>query len=352
MEVKRKYHIDALRILACFMVIFNHFDLGFFAFNYKQQGSISYWLLLLLSVFCKFAVPIFFMITGALLLKKDEPISTLYKKRVRRIAITLFAASIFYYLFEKYIINSSGVRFSSIYTSEAEYHLWYLYSYIALLISLPFLRSIAKDLTKSKIIYLAIMYVVIRYFIPLIELLLFNNTYRMNPRISGVFACTDIFFLPLAGYYIENRLDKAPGRNQLLAMWGINLLTLIFSMYATSLINGAVKNIWLINQAYISLFSSTNAIVIYLTIKSLSFKKLTEKTKKILLHLSSCTFGIYIIHLAFMRIINTRPEAGCFCELPTVAQIGLWFLISAAVFLASYILVAVVKKLPIIKNYI
>ncbi len=70
MEIKRRYYIDILRILACFMVVFNHFDLGFYAFHNKQQGTVSYWLLLAFSVFCKFAVPLFFMISGALLLKK------------------------------------------------------------------------------------------------------------------------------------------------------------------------------------------------------------------------------------------------------------------------------------------
>lgn len=72
MEVKRRYYIDILRILACFMVVLNHFDPGFYAFHNKQQGTVSYWLLLAFSVFCKFAVPLFFMISGALLLKKTN----------------------------------------------------------------------------------------------------------------------------------------------------------------------------------------------------------------------------------------------------------------------------------------
>lgn len=54
MEIKRRYYIDILRILACFMVVFNHFDLGFYAFHNKQQGTVSYWLLLAFSVFCKY----------------------------------------------------------------------------------------------------------------------------------------------------------------------------------------------------------------------------------------------------------------------------------------------------------
>lgn len=351
MEVKRKYHIDILRILACFMVVFNHFDPGFFAFSHKQQGTITYWLLLAFSIFCKFAVPIFFMISGALLLKKDEPISVLYKKRIYKIVIVLLASSLLYFLFEKYIIDNPDTRISYIYTENAEYHLWYLYSYIALLMSLPLLRSIAKDLSKSKIIYLTVVYVTIRYLIPLIELLLFNNTYNLNGRISGMFICADIFFLPLVGYYIENRQDKALSRNQLLSIWGVNLFTLILTMYATSLVNSA-SVAGAVNQTYINLFSSTNAITIYLTIKNIDFSKLSKRLKGIILHLSSCTFGIYLIHLVFMRLINTRPQVGYIYNLPTIVQIGIWILVSIVSLLISYILVAIIKKIPILNKYI
>lgn len=350
MEVKRRYYIDILRILACFMVVLNHFDPGFYAFHNKQQGTVSYWLLLAFSVFCKFAVPLFFMISGALLLKKDEPISVLYKKRIFKIVVALLVTSLLYFFFEKYVINNTNVGLSKIYTEETEYHLWYLYSYIALLMSLPFLRSIAKDLTQSKIIYLAVAYTTIRYFIPLVELLLFNNNYKMNGYVSSVFICADIFFLPLAGYYIENRLDKKLSKNQLLAIWGANTLAIIFAMYATSLVNTVPDAE--VNQSYISLFSSINAIAIYLTIKNIDFNKLPKRLKKIVLHLSSCTFGIYLVHLFFMRIANTRPEASIFYSLSAIAQIGFWLLISMVILIISYLLIALAKKIPILKKYI
>lgn len=350
MEIKRKYHIDVLRILACFAVIFNHFDPGFFIFSQKQHGTIAYWILLALSVFCKFAVPIFFMITGALLLKKDESISTLYKKRVRKIALVLLVTSLVYYFFEKYAIHNVNLGISAIYTGETEYHLWYLYSYLALLMSLPFLRSIAKDLTKNKIIYLFVLYITIRYFIPLIQLLLFSNNYRMNGYISGIFTCADIFFLPLMGYFIENKLNKKLSRNKLLAIWGSNILSLILSIYATNLANNTPTAS--VNQSYISLFSSTNAMAIYLTIKNVDFNKISNKILKALLHLSSCTFGIYLVHLLFMRIVITSTRIEFYYELSTIMQIACWLAISLLIMTISYLIIALAKKMPVLKKYI
>ena len=128
MEEKRRYHIDILRLLACFAVIINHFDPGFLAFNTQPEGSLSYWCLLFLSVFCKFAVPLFFMISGALLLRKTESINQIITKRTSKVLLSLITTSVFYYFFEKYVIARDDYAVSMVYTNEAEYHLWYLYA--------------------------------------------------------------------------------------------------------------------------------------------------------------------------------------------------------------------------------
>lgn len=64
--------IELMRILACFFVIYNHTGVqGFYLFSLYDSSSSTYLMGLFLSVFCKFAVPIFFAISGALLLDRD-----------------------------------------------------------------------------------------------------------------------------------------------------------------------------------------------------------------------------------------------------------------------------------------
>src|SRR5574344_966994 len=100
MEAKRKIYIDMLRILACVAVIFNHFDPGFYNSSYIGFGRPSYFFMLFLSILCKFAVPLFFMISGALLLGKKESTKDIIKKRLSRIILSLLFASILFYFFE------------------------------------------------------------------------------------------------------------------------------------------------------------------------------------------------------------------------------------------------------------
>lgn len=66
-------HIEAIRILAIFFVIFNHTaERGFFLFAMYPNTDIQYWIYMGISVFCKFSVPMFLMISGALLADKEE----------------------------------------------------------------------------------------------------------------------------------------------------------------------------------------------------------------------------------------------------------------------------------------
>lgn len=74
-EQNRAEHIDILRIIACFMVIFNHTDeRGFWRYAYNDRGTALWIVNLIPSIACKSAVPIFFMISGELLLRKNESI--------------------------------------------------------------------------------------------------------------------------------------------------------------------------------------------------------------------------------------------------------------------------------------
>lgn len=66
----RKQHFDFLRIIAIFMVLFNHTGTnGFVLFTIARESKL-YIFYLFFAIFIKMAVPLFFMISGALLLPR------------------------------------------------------------------------------------------------------------------------------------------------------------------------------------------------------------------------------------------------------------------------------------------
>ncbi len=71
-------YLEIIRIIAAVFVVFNHTDsLGY---QLYMEFSCDSWRLLVYmipSICCKVAVPLFFCISGALLLNRDESIKTI-----------------------------------------------------------------------------------------------------------------------------------------------------------------------------------------------------------------------------------------------------------------------------------
>ena len=114
------------------------------------RGSAAFWVYLFVSVFDKFAVPLFLAVSGALLLNRpDEPLKTLWTKRIPRIAASLAAYSLLYY-FILIVKPDNPFKLTSflkaMYATNINVFIWYLYLYIAFLAVLPFLRAMVKGL--------------------------------------------------------------------------------------------------------------------------------------------------------------------------------------------------------------
>ena len=75
--MKKKYYLEVIRILAILMVMYNH-SAAFMSFS--NQSGVEYAISFLFSMVCKGAVPLFFMVSGALLLEKMKVGKICFKK--------------------------------------------------------------------------------------------------------------------------------------------------------------------------------------------------------------------------------------------------------------------------------
>lgn len=205
-----KLHIELLRIIATFLVIFNHTGTwGFFLFSVRQESSF-YWMYLFCSILCKIAVPLFFMISGALLLPKAESIGTLYRKRVLRFLLVLLLFSSIQYIFRAWAYHipiSFGHFIRSIYSTNLATAYWFLYAYIGFLIMLPFLRKMAAAMSPNDYIYLAVCQLIIVGIIPILQYLIWQGNCKLNGSFSVAIITSSTIFFPLMGYFLEHRLS-------------------------------------------------------------------------------------------------------------------------------------------------
>ena len=87
---EKRLDYELMRILAIFLVVFNHTDTrGFFLYQVPGCSGLNAVLSLLLATICKIAVPLFFMISGGLLLHRQESLKDLFRKRIVRMGIVL-----------------------------------------------------------------------------------------------------------------------------------------------------------------------------------------------------------------------------------------------------------------------
>lgn len=338
--MKKKYeYIEILRIIACLMVIFNHTnERGFFRYMQVAPGSIGYFFYFALSAISKCAVPMFFMISGSLLLAKKESAGATYK-RIIRVLIDIIVFTFFYVWLDDvvfgYGFNVKEILISMVHTHF--WHLWFLYAYIALILTLPFFREFASGISQKGAGILYILAFALMALYPAFKQLVMPVHENLLPS----WIAADIFIFPLLGYVIDNRLeiDKA-GKKQIIPIVAICIAVLAiagFSEYKM-LIGDPVCE----DETFLRSICIVWAPALYLLIKCIFSRcKITDFWSRAITTVGSLTFGIYLIHLVFLSKIvffkNLWDKTGV-------------FLSCILVFLISGIITYVLKKIPLIKK--
>lgn len=290
MSQSKKIYLEAIRIVAIFLVIFNHTD-GFIYYTITDNWLT--WLYSIgLAVICRAGVPLFFMISGALLLEKEEPIKTLFYKRVLRIITVLIVVSALYYLFDivRNRISEGSVadfltRLLSMYNGVRE-SFWFLYAYLFFLVSLPFLRKLAPQMNKTLIIYLISLKGISDLVIPFL-----NNMHEIVVPFD-IKIVSDYIYYGLLGYYLTH-MGAATGckikKRVLCAYLGILVILSIC----------IVQFLYLRTDNYLTNLDMLRFLltpVLWLLIRKIS-ELLPEngRINNLIILTGSCVFGIYLL---------------------------------------------------------
>lgn len=350
----KKLYFEVMRIAAILLVIFNHTgSSGYVLYENYPIFSLQYWIYILPSVFCRAAVPLFFAISGALLLnKQDEPFSRLWLKRILKFGIILLVFSAVYAAEDHF---SNGHNYPIIYFLQLTWssysfsvHLWYLYSYIAFLIGIPLLRVLAKNMEERHFRYWAFILVLFNT-IPLIEYIMWQDSYTLNAAFKPSWMLGTIVTCPLIGYYLEHRMPHKLGRNELAALWCINIFTILICAAMTAL---RIKNVGSSGDVFLDNFAFINTIAIYLTIKKALYgKSIPKAVQKIILSLGQCSFGIYLIHILVMHFPFSEKVIPTLTGTGIDPMLAVWIYV-IYIFSVSYVITAVLIKIPLIKKLV
>lgn len=172
MKSSRITYLDFLRCLAIFLVISLHAMVPIIN-NAAFYGTVSWYFCVLGNAFCRAGVPLFFMISGFLLLK--DPASTkvweFYQKHIPRLVIPLISWNLIYYLYSV-LSDSSPFLFSELLRNfmnrGSSYHMWFVYSLIGVYFITPFLKRIIDACSPHELLAFLLIVIVPVAIIPMI----------------------------------------------------------------------------------------------------------------------------------------------------------------------------------------
>ena len=276
--------------------------------------------------FMRPAIPLFVMVTGALLLPVKENISTFYTKRLTRLVIPFIVLSVLYNLFpwitgllglSHTIINDffawaepdqsfSGALHNILMIpfnfSMLAVQMWYVYLLIGLYLYMPFFSAWVKQASvKEQKIFLTLWF--ISLFIPYLREYLTKDlwgTCSWNEfGLLYYFAGFNGYLL--LGYYIKN--------NDINFSWGklavIGIPSFIIGYCITFLGFKSITAIPGQPAELVELFftyCSPNVLLmtlpIFLVIKKNHFKSVT--IRRFAINISTCTLGIWMSHYLFL----------------------------------------------------
>lgn len=355
--MQKKIYLEILRIMCIFLVIFNHLP-GYEL--YQQNTGYKCYIYMFITMITRINVPIFFMISGALLLTKTEDFSTVIKNRVKKFSLTLLTFSLLFTLLRCLIESNysiSAMDFTyRIFKGKISYlnSYWFLYAYLGFLFMLPFLQRIAKNFSKQDFFILIGLHFVFFSLIRIVnEFLYSKNMYgiAITDDFSVPLSTTKAFFYPLIGYYIEHNIDIKKIKKRTIAfLLLISTIGILISSYYTY--NEGITT-GTFTQNYVQMFDYVIAISTYIIIKYIIVVLLNESfTKKIstaICSIGSLTFGMYLLDPFWKLLFYKTYEGNAEVLLPTLLVSFGWCIISMTL---SGILTYILKKIPLIKKIV
>lgn len=199
---EKRISLEILRIIAICMVIFNHTGGNGFEMFRTAYGTPLWYFVILLDVVSKAGVPLFFMISGVLLLGKDETLKELLLKRILRYVVIIVFFSFIYYirLYIQHPEYGFSIKFfiTYIYSTPFITPYWFLYSYLSFLVLLPVLRAIVKNLRENEYLWI-LGFSILLWMAPIWE-----EIFNLEPiNISNGLNASFVIF-PILGYGIAN----------------------------------------------------------------------------------------------------------------------------------------------------
>lgn len=287
---ERKVYLELLRCIAVLLVIFNHTD-GFFLYYTNTDHPLTFVYSLFFSVLCRVNVPIFFMISGALLLERQESIWELYRKRVLRIVLVICVFSFFQYAVD--VARGKKMQFSfweflrGAVTGTIEETYWFLYAYLGMLLLLPLMRRLVKEMKREEYIYLLVLEIIMAVLMPVV------CSFAGIQLPYGVYFVNVNIFYMIMGHALEHDMIWN-GRS--VRTWKLMSGTIFLIAVSAGICCFRYRVEGAFRKSDLDLFTPLLTLLIFTVVRQFCAEKsMSDNVRHGIEILGSCAFGIYLV---------------------------------------------------------
>ena len=342
--MNRTFWIDLIRVVGALLVVAIHVS-GRVAGGYAVEdsgravGTLGW---LVSTSFCSLsssiAVPLFVMVSGALLLGRNEETIPFYRKRFGKILLPFLAWSCIFILclciagrgFKDGTPITLTSSVGALLSGGISGHFWFMYMLISLYLTAPFLSAFVRNASKNMLTCFLILWYVAIVFFPVI-----NNAAKATLDIVGIANDCRVDSFPywaglfIAGYVLKDVIISK--------RWAVATLVIWFCLSMTEPLNAFLLKIYpessilVFGEKYVVSIVShqvTSVLLAFLALRSLGDIPFLSSSRfgRFVAGIAPLTFGIYLCHHLFLV-----PTMGMLDKILGLGSTGSWLFVLCAV---------------------
>ena len=348
--MKRKQYIDILRIISTYSVVLLHTIS--LKWSGVELGSSDFAIMMVYETLVRCAVPMFFMISGALMLESKGQFSyrKLFSHNILHLITVYILWSILIPCWDKLIAGESvlTVDFESA-VVNGYWHLWFLLPLIGLYILIPVFQKIVMN--DRVCWYYAVLGFIFAVIIPFLVQIgqcyysssLFSKVMQdINTVVSKInmsVVCNYGFYFVI-GYLLSQLEISKTGRYTLLITGILTMITAIILNIQASRLAGTVQEPF---SGHYNLLVFISTIALFVAIKTIAGDMHERVNSKTITFISTNCIGIYVLHIPIRNLLNLNGIHSISFNPLFAAPI-----IALLIFLIAGLITVLIRKVPII----
>ena len=352
------FYISVLNVIAAVCVVMMHANVSFWLDKSKPYWETAN----IIESVCYFAVPVFFMLSGATLIDYQDRYSTkdFFMKRFKKTVIPFIAWSVVGLLwnyrkvlwamltgepnngldwtFLKVTDGIINTKFRDIY--------WFFIPLFCIYLIIPLFASVRKEKRVKIFTYIIGISLVINFVIPFglsllkrYEDISFGWTYK-------IYVGFEYLYYVLIGYVLHKKELKLKYRLIIYGLAAAGLLVHILGTSSEHMYNPTGS--FMLYKGYYNLPCVLYSTGIFLFVKQAAMKIKSQKAIKVFSYLQGYTFPVYLIHRYFLDVFEEN------LHLIKLERASLLYVCSATVLalILSVLTTMLLRKIPVLRHIV